>query len=155
MTDDPGGLRLQLRSVLSAAPERVYAALTDPDTLMVWWGPRGFSAPTAEVDLRLGGRYRITMQPPEGAAFHLSGVFRQIEPPSHLSYTFVWEEPDPDDRETVVTLSLRDLGNSTELVMKQGPFATPARRALHQQGWSESLEKLELLMADLRSRRME
>ena len=152
MTDNEA-LGLHLRHVVSATRERVYTALTNPDMLTRWWGPRGFSIPSAEIDLRLGGRYRITMQPPAGSAFHLSGIFRRIEPPSHLAHTFVWEEPDSDDRATVVTLSLRELGKSTELVMDQGPFATPARHALHQQGWSESLEKLELLMPNLGSRR--
>ena len=53
------------------------------------------------------------MQPPDGDVFHLSGVFREVDPPVRLAYTFRWEEPDPDDRETMVTLSLRDLGEST------------------------------------------
>ena len=64
------------------------------------------------------------MQPPDGDLFHLTGEFREVDPPARLAYTFRWEEPDPDDRETVVTLSFGDLGESTELVLSQGPFAT-------------------------------
>ena len=82
------------------------------------------------------------MQPPDGDLFYLSGEFREVDPPRRLAYTFRWEEPDPDDRETVVTLAFRELGESTELTLDQGPFATAARYELHRAGWSDSLERL-------------
>ena len=64
------------------------------------------------------------MQPPEGELFYLTGEFREVDPPNRLAYTFRWEDPDPDDRDTVVTISLRDAGaRSTELTLDQGPFA--------------------------------
>jgi uncharacterized protein YndB with AHSA1/START domain len=87
------------------------------------------------------------MQPPDGKVFHLSGEFRDVEPPARLAYTFRWEEPTPDDRETVVTLSLRDLDASTELSLVQGAFATEERRALHERGWTEALDRLEELLS--------
>ena len=96
-----------------------------------------------------GGGYRFTMQPPEGEAFHLSGRFLEIEPPSRLRYTFVWEEPHPDDRETVVILSLRAVGDATELSLSQGDFTTEERLALHRDGWTDALAKLrELAVTD-------
>ena len=83
------------------------------------------------------------MQPPDGEAFHLRGRFREVDPPRRLVYTFEWEEPDPDDQETVVALSFLDEGKGTRLVLDQGPFATEARHALHLTGWTETLERLE------------
>jgi uncharacterized protein YndB with AHSA1/START domain len=83
------------------------------------------------------------MQPPDGQAFHLAGKFCEVEPPRRLVYTFEWEEPDPDDQETVVTLSFLDNDEGTRLVLDQGPFATEARHALHETGWTETLERLE------------
>ena len=62
-------------------------------------------------------------------------------------YTFEWEEPDPDDQETVVTLSFLDDREGTKLVLDQGPFATEARHALHEAGWTEALERLERFLA--------
>jgi uncharacterized protein YndB with AHSA1/START domain len=59
----------------------------------------------------------------------------------------VWEPPDPDDRETVVRLSFRDVGGSTQVDLTQGVFATEARRALHEQGWTDSFERLQELMS--------
>ena len=132
---------------MPAPRESVWKALTDPDLLSRWWGPDGFTSPSIERDLRVGGRYRIAMQPPEGELFHLSGEFRELDPPARLAYTFVWDPPNPDDQETVVTLSLADLGDSAELTLEQGPFATEERLALHDGGWSDSFEKLKELLS--------
>jgi uncharacterized protein YndB with AHSA1/START domain len=73
--------------------------------------------------VRAGGAYRIAMQPPDAAAFFLTGEFRDVVPPAHLSYTFRWEDADPDDQETVVSLSFEDLGDSTNVIVEQGPFS--------------------------------
>jgi uncharacterized protein YndB with AHSA1/START domain len=143
------GLTVELARVLPAAASRVFEVFTDPNQLATWWGPEGFTTPGLEVDLRVGQSYRIEMQPPEGDAFYLTGEFREIDPPTRLSYTFRWEDPDPDDVETVVDLSFRDLGESTEVVFSQGPFSTEARRELHRDGWTDGFNKLEeLLSAD-------
>ena len=74
------------------------------------------------------------MQPPEGDLFHLSGELREVDPPARLAYTFRWDPPDPDDRETLVALSLEDRGGGTEVHLLQGEFATEERRALHEEG---------------------
>jgi uncharacterized protein YndB with AHSA1/START domain len=147
MTSQPSELALQMKRVMHAPRALVFNALTEPDELAKWWGPSGFTAPSVEVDLRVGGRYRIAMQPPDGELFYLSGEFREVDPPARLAYTFRWEDPDPDDRETLVTLSLGDLGESTELVFTQRVFATEGRRSLHEQGWTDGLERLQQLMS--------
>ena len=88
------------------------------------------------------------MRPPEGDPFFLAGEFREVDPPNRLSYTFRWEDPDPEDRETVVTLSLRAIGDEhTELALDQGDFTTERRRSLHEDGWTESFGKLEAVLA--------
>lgn len=142
MTDRPSGLLLELRYVVEAPRERVFSMLTEPVEVAKWWGPRGFTTPEAELDLRVGGGYRFSMKPPDGDLFHLAGEFLQIDPPSRLVYTFRWEEPTPDDRETVVTLSLDPVGDATELSLSQGLFATEERLALHRGGWTDSFDKL-------------
>ena len=134
---------LHLERVVPAPRERVFAACIDPEQLARWWGPADFTSSGVELDARAGGRYRIRMQPPEGEAFHLRGEFVEIDPPRRLVYTFEWEQPDPDDLETTVTLSFHERGTGTTVVLEQGPFATEARRALHETGWTETLERLE------------
>jgi uncharacterized protein YndB with AHSA1/START domain len=142
MTVQASDLTLELRRVLPAASSVVYRAFSAPDELAKWWGPEGFTVPSLEFNPRVGHSYRIEMQPPEGDTFHLNGKFREVDPPARLAYTFVWEPADPDDVETLVQLSFRDLGESTEVVLTQGPFRTEARRELHRNGWTESLDKL-------------
>jgi uncharacterized protein YndB with AHSA1/START domain len=140
------GLVLRLSRVLPAPREAVYRALTDPAELAKWWGPKGFTSPSVDFDPQVGGSYRIAMQPPDGDLFHLSGEFREVDPPARLSYTFRWDPRDPDDRETLATLVLEDRGEETEVLFTQGEFATEERRALHEGGWTDSFGKLEQLL---------
>jgi uncharacterized protein YndB with AHSA1/START domain len=139
-------LALRLERVVAAPPELVFRMHVEPDLFAQWFGPKGFSVTSIDLDLRVGGGYRITMQPPDADAFVLFGEFREIDRGARLAYTFRYEPPDPDDRDTVVVLSFRDLGEATALTVEQGTFATEARRALHQQGWTDSLNRLEELL---------
>jgi uncharacterized protein YndB with AHSA1/START domain len=141
------GLTLTLTCTLPAPRSAVWRAITEPEQLAKWWGPEGFTAPGVDFEPKVGGRYRIAMQPPGGELFHLHGEFHEVDPPSRLAYTFVWEPPDPDDRETLVTLELEDPRQQTEVSLTQGEFATPARLELHRSGWTDSFEKLEELLA--------
>jgi uncharacterized protein YndB with AHSA1/START domain len=140
-------LTLEMTRVLPAGRSVVFGAFSDPNELAKWWGPEGFNTPSLELQARVGERYRIEMQPPEGDRFYLTGEFREVDPPARLAYTFVWEDPDPDDADTVVDLSFRDLGESTEVDLRQGPFKTEARRRLHRDGWTDSFDKLERLLS--------
>jgi uncharacterized protein YndB with AHSA1/START domain len=140
-------LRLHLERDLPASVAEVFSMNTEPELLAQWWGPKGISVPAVEMDARVGGSYRIRMQPPEGDAFFLSGEYRAVDEKSRLAYTFRWDPPDPNDRETVVVLLFQDLDGSTALTIDQGDFATEERRMLHVQGWSESIDRLEALLA--------
>ena len=143
-----GELTLAMTRVFPAARSVVYEAFCDPSKLAKWWGPEGFTTPSAEFDPRVGESYRIEMQPPEGDSFDLKGEFREVDPPARLAFTFIWEVPDPDDVETLIALAFRDLlGEATEAALIQGPFKTEARRALHRDGWRDSFDKLERLLS--------
>jgi uncharacterized protein YndB with AHSA1/START domain len=141
------GFVLELERLLPAPRERVFTALTRPADVAQWWGPRGFTMPAVELDLRAGGRYRFTMQPPDGEVFHVSGEYREVAPPSRLVCTFRWDEPTPNDRETVVVLALRARDDGTDLGLRQGDFATEERLELHRGGWTDSLDRLAALLA--------
>jgi len=93
------------------------------------------------------------MQPPDAPAFHLTGTFHEFDQPSRLSFSFRWEPADADDVETLAELSFREVESSTEVRLSHGSFRTDARRALHRQGWRESFDKLdEILAAEEQSR---
>jgi Uncharacterized conserved protein len=136
------GLHLHLEKVLASPPERVFAAFTDGDELRQWWGPEAFTVRHLQFDVAEGASYRITMQPPDGDAFHLGGMFRVVEPPRRLVFTFVWEEPDPDDQETLVVLSFESAGEGTNLLLDQQPFKTEQRWQLHRDGWTDTVKRL-------------
>ncbi len=138
-----GNRILELKRVVPAAPSVVFGAFSAADELAEWWGPKGFTVTSLEFKPRVGGSYRIEMQPPEGDPFYLTGEFREVDSPARLVFTFVYEDPDPDDVETLAELSFRDLGESTEVVFAQGPFKTEARRELHRNGWTDSFDRLE------------
>jgi uncharacterized protein YndB with AHSA1/START domain len=146
-TARPAGLMLEMTRMLPATPSVVFRLFDDASELAKWWGPNGFTTPRLDFDPRVGESYRIEMQPPEGDRFHLTGEFREVDPPVRLAYTFVWEPPDPDDVETRVGLTFRDLGSATEVAFTQGPFKTEDRRALHRDGWTDGFDKLERLVA--------
>ena len=140
-------LTLEMERVLPAAPSVVFGAFSAEGGLAQWWGPEGFTIPSLDFEPRVGAGYRIEMQPPEGDPFFLSGEFREVDPPQRLVYTFMWEDPDPDDVETQVELSFRDAGDSTVAAFRQGSFKTEARLALHRDGWGDTFDKLERFLA--------
>ena len=139
-------LTLELKRVLPAAPSVVFDAFSASE-LPKWWGPQGFTIPRVDFRARVGETYRIEMKPPEGDPFHLTGEFREVDAPSRLAFTFAWEPADPDDVETLVGLSFRELGDSTEVTFTQGTFKTEERRELHRGGWTDSFDKLARLLA--------
>ena len=142
-------MRIHLVRFVPAPPDVVWNALTDPAAMAKWWGPEGFVCPSVDWDPQPGNAFRIAMQPPQGELFHLRGEFREVTAPNRLVFSFVWDPPDPDDRETVAALALERLGEAgTELELHQGWFATEERRALHEEGWADSLNRLAAVLRE-------
>ena len=138
---------LAMKRELPAVRSIVFQAFVDPGQLAAWFGPKGYTVSSVEFSPRVGARYRIEVQPPGGEPFHVTGEVREADPPSRLAFTFVYEEPSPDDVETEVALSFLDRGESTEVDLTQRLFKTKQRCALHRDGWSDSFDKLERLIS--------
>jgi uncharacterized protein YndB with AHSA1/START domain len=91
--------QLVLTRTLPAPPERVSTAWPDPEALPRWWVPVvGMSCPEAEVDLRVGGRYRITMRNTQGELLSVGGDNREVTPPTRLVYTWSWTGTSDESR---------------------------------------------------------
>jgi uncharacterized protein YndB with AHSA1/START domain len=135
------GLNLHLETVLPVSPDEAFAAF-DAQRLGQWFGPVGFTVPDLQFEPAEGAEYRLALQPPEGEVFHISGTFGAVEAARRLTFTFVYEEPDPDDEETLVTLAFEPTASGTRLVLDQAPFKTEPRRELHRVGWTETFERL-------------
>lgn len=89
----PGSEALVIRRILDAPREAVWKAWTDPDRLMRWWGPEGFTSPACRIDLRVGGKYLFCMRSPEGKDYWSTGVYRDIVPSLLRHYGYVQRGP--------------------------------------------------------------
>ena len=134
-------LELKFSRTFEANPEFVFKALTHPDLIKKWFGPHGYSCPVVDVDLSGGGNYHIEMKPPEGEIIKLNGVYKVIEPPNALEYTWQWEEPDAI--ETGVKVQFKPSGDGTKVLVEQGEFANAESKEGHEQGWLASFERLQ------------
>jgi len=138
---------LRISRVLRADREAVFRAWTEADKLKQWAAPEGFSVAAAEVDLTVGGRYRIQMQSADGEHHTAVGVYREIERPLRLCYTWQWEEGGHDAGETLVTVEFNDIGGSTEIVLTHELFPTSDAKEAHEQGWTSCLNRIETMFA--------
>lgn len=141
------GLGIVITRVFDAPRELVWAAWTNPKRLAEWWGPRGFTNPVCEVNLRVGGALRIHMRAPNGTIFPMRGVFQEIVKPAKLVFTNI--AVDNEDRpvlDGVTTVTFADLGGKTELILKTWAVAMVDYAAAYLQGmeagWTMSIDKL-------------
>ncbi|HET7874267.1 MAG TPA: SRPBCC domain-containing protein [Methylomirabilota bacterium] len=133
---------LRLTRTLPAPRERVFRAWTDPEALTRWWGPHGFETPSAELDLRVGGRYRLAMRKlPDGEVFYLTGTYREVRPPERLVYTWQWEA-EPELGNTLVTVEFREVAGGTEVTVTHELFPSEKVGDDHNRGWSGCLDRL-------------
>lgn len=141
---------LHVKRVFAAAREQVFQAWTDTEALKRWWGPPGYATPTASVDLRVGGAYRLGMRKlPDGEIFYLSGLFREVRRPERLVYTWRWEA-EPEMGETLVTVEFRAFVGSTEVVVTHELFPSEKARGDHDRGWNGCLDRLADLLATMK-----
>jgi uncharacterized protein YndB with AHSA1/START domain len=97
-----------------------------------------------ELDLRVGGKYRVEMHHKGGAIHRLGGTYREIHPPEKLVYTWGWN---PDKPESVVTMKFRDLGNNTEIHILHQNLPDQEQRDKHNHGWLGCLIQLDQYLA--------
>jgi len=131
---------LVVRRRINASREKLFAAWTQPALLVRWWGPQGVACPAAEIDLRVGGSYRIANQFPDGTVIWIVGVFEAIEPPHRLAYSWKLESQDGPAERVVVCFEAR--GAATEVVVTHERIADEAARTSHERGWIGCLDSL-------------
>ena len=132
---------LELKRSYPVAPEKVWRAWTDPQALKKWWAPQSGVVGSVELDVRVGGRYRIVFGGPDGNANEVAGVYREVTPNRRLSFTWSWPRTTPE-RESLVIIEFRKAGEGTELKFRHEQFFDDAARDNHNRGWSAALDKL-------------
>jgi len=131
---------LVVRRRIQATPEKLFAAWTQPEHLVHWWGPQGVACPAAEIDLRVGGGYRIANRFPDGTVVWIAGIFELIEPPRRLMYTWKLESQSGSAERVTVCFELLD--GSTEVTVTHERIADEAARNSHERGWAGCLNSL-------------
>ena len=147
MTDTEQETELHVSRRFAAPRERVFDAWTNPDVLRRWWAAgEDWKTPTAEVDARPGGRYRLSMEQPDGDVHTVVGEYREITPPERLVYTWAWEGGPAEmegSADTLVVVEFLEDGDGTEVVVTHSGFEHPAIRDEHTKGWTAVLANLE------------
>jgi uncharacterized protein YndB with AHSA1/START domain len=133
------GITLVTRRTIRASPARLFEAWTQPEHLRAWWGPRPVTCSGAEVDLRVGGRYRIANTLPDGKTLTIEGEFVVVEPPHRLVYT--WRAG--DDQVSRVTVRFEPRGEATEVIVIHEQIPDDRMRDSHEDGWNGCLDGLE------------
>ena len=148
--------QLVIERALRASPERIFDAFTDPEQLTQWWWPKGFTCPKAEVDLRVGGTYKLAMQWSDASpgsdqfAHHMAGEFYEIDRPHRLLMSGrAVNEEQGELFATLIEVTLEGREEGTVLTMRQSYFEPmPPAEALGgaEEGWNEQLDKLEQIL---------
>lgn len=139
---------LIITRVFDAPRDLVFKAWTDPRHVAQWWGPKGFTNPVCELDVRPGGAIRIDMRGPDGVVYPMKGVFHQIVEPERLVLTTsAFEDEAGNPRlEVLNTVTFAEHEGKTKLtlhavVVKSTPEVAAALDGM-EEGWSQSLDRL-------------
>ena len=130
------------------APEKVWRAWTDPQAVKQWWGPGpGEPVAVAELDVRVGGRFRIVFGGAKGTDHEVRGTYLEVVANRKLVFTWSWPRTTPE-RESQVTIVFRAVDSGTELDFRHEQLFDEAVRDNHRRGWTESFAKLETYLLE-------
>jgi len=133
----PGTVRLH--RVLTAKPERVYKAFVDPDALVKWLPPNGFTAKIHHIDPKVGGGYKMSFTNFSTGKSHSFGAkYTELTPHDRIRYTDRFDDPNlPGEMQVTVTLKKVSVGTELNIVQEGIPDVIPTEACYL--GWQESL----------------
>jgi uncharacterized protein YndB with AHSA1/START domain len=142
---------LTLTRAFDAPRERVWRMWTDPRHMAQWWGPKGFTNPVCEMDVRVGGAIRIDMRAPDGTVYPMTGTFSEVVVPERLVFLAVPIDHAGDALlESLTTVTFEAVGRKTKLTVHASAvgLVSAAVRMLAgmEAGWTQSLERLDALV---------
>ena len=154
----PDDAVIVISRVLDAPRDLVFKAFTDPRHLSQFWGPKGTTCPVCEVDLRVGGQFRVQMRGPDGAIYPCSGVYREIVPPERIVYAGTADDDNPCGGglppRALVTMTFAAVDGKTKLTIHTRLQSAADRDAAikggFNSGWADSLDRLQELLAQVR-----
>ncbi|MCJ8156480.1 SRPBCC domain-containing protein [Sphingomonas sp. LaA6.9] len=136
---------LTITRFMKAPPAKVFAAWTDPEKLLRWFGPDSSPVLSAETDPRPGGKYGIRFCTADGEEHFAHGEY--VDVVENVQLVFTWKWITFPERESLVTVQLRPVDGGTELTLIHEKLFDEEVRDSHHQGWSGCLDKLEAFVA--------
>jgi uncharacterized protein YndB with AHSA1/START domain len=149
------GTELTITRVFDAPRERVWQAWTEPQQVMRWWGPEGYTSPSCRIDLRVGDAYLFCMRSPEGRDYWSTGTYREIVPLERLVCTDSFADErgnvvpashygieDDFPLELHITVTLEDQGGKTAMTLRHAGFPPGPVVEMTKDSWNESFDKL-------------
>jgi uncharacterized protein YndB with AHSA1/START domain len=138
---------LTLKRRLKASPQKVFAAWTDPQKIVRWFGPAETADGSVEarMDVRVGGRYKISFRTEDGERHEVGGIYREVVPNSRLQFSWAWHST--PERESLVTVTVAKDGDGAILTLHHEQFFDEKARDGHERGWTGTMEQLERYLA--------
>ena len=127
---------------IAARPAIVFAALTTAEGIAGWWGPDDGPVLLAEIEPRVGGRFRVRFRRLDGNEHESSGEIVELVPARRLAMTWRWLSGMEDPGESLLSFDLRAVDNGTELTLTHARLDNEETRVSHADGWSGALDKL-------------
>ncbi len=131
---------------IKASPAKVWAAITQPEQMLKWWGPDAGPTLRVDADVRPGGRFSVVFRTIDGIERNPTGIYREVLPEKRLVFT--WDLPGAPEPETLVTFALRPIETGTELTLTHQHLPDEAARASHEKGWCGLLDKLPIFLGE-------
>ena len=138
---------LTLARRLKASPAKVFAAWTDPEKIIHWFGPAQTidGSVEAHMDVRVGGSFRMRFKTDDGEQHEVGGKYIEVLPNERLVFSWAWHTT--PERQSQVTVILKPEGDMTFLTLTHEKFFDEAARDGHKRGWTGTLDKLERMFA--------
>jgi len=137
-------LSLEIKRLIKAPRDRVYAAWTDPAQLKQWFGPENVQTHNLIADARVGGKFRWDLTNSEGEKMTCQGEYLELQPDKKIVFTWQWEDDeDWENHISIVTVALADAEGGTELRLTHEQLPNEESRDGHTRGWNSALDKLE------------
>jgi uncharacterized protein YndB with AHSA1/START domain len=131
---------------IKARPQVVFDAVTTAEGIAQWWGPDAGPVLVAEVEPRVGGRWRVRFRKLDNTEHESSGEFLEIVPPERVAFSWRWKDGE-DPGESRVEITLKAVPEGTELTFVHALLHDEETRRSHEGGWSGALDKLEARFA--------
>jgi uncharacterized protein YndB with AHSA1/START domain len=145
---EAGNFSLEIKRLIRAPRDRVYAAWTDPSQLKKWFGPENVKTRYFIADARVGGQFRWDLTEDEGKEITISGEYLELEPGEKIVFTWRLEEDEVwKDHNSIVTVDFFDREGSTEIRLTHEKLPNEASRDDHTQGWNSVLGKVEKFLS--------